>query len=504
MKEESLNYLFRQAALSKGDRILFADEAEECSGNQALACVQSLSKTLLGMGLKKQDRVAFLCDSSVRHVLGFFACQHLGLIPCALHVRSTLANLAAAMSWLDATALIIDSKYEALANEILDQSEARVPVLFQDREAPAPGDTKLEPAAIDVNAPAMIILSSGTTGEPKGIIHSQKTLFKSAMAAQSVFGEISKDDSVVIAMAPSFAAWNHVCFPFLASEARLVFNHGFEAERYINTINKEKISHAPLVPTAWRRVLATLKPGETLSSLKQVFFSGEPGTRDFISSISEKLPGARIRTAYLSSEGGDATACVADHELLSGETLCVGAPVAGARVRIVDPEGSVNDELASGQTGEIAVQSESVALGYWKNEALTRQRFVEGWWRSGDLGCMDENGRLAIDGRNDNLIISGGLKVHAEEVEAVLLRHPTVSLAAVVGEQDSQWGQRIVGHVVCEDETNAQSIIDWCRESDLLPSFKIPKQIHIRESLPTGATGKIYRKALLEQKKAVQ
>ncbi len=508
-EEQSLNTLFQTAATEKGPDILFADEVEHCPGQLALHSVQVVAGGLSNLGIRRQDRVAFLCDSSVRHVLSFFACQLIGAVTCALHTRSTASNIAEALQWLEVTALIVDNKYRQLVLDALALTNLSVPVVILDSGKTgnnefdynelARSEVRIsELPSYPLDEPAMIILSSGTTGAPKGIVHSQKTLYESAVAGVQVFGDITPEDSVVVAMAPSFAAWNHVIFAYLACQAKIVFNRGFDAVLYIDTINKERVTHAPLVPTAWRRVLGAIQGETTLPSLHSVFFSGEPGTSDFIRLIKDKLPSVKIRSAYLSSEGGDASATVADNDLLQKEKIAAGRMIAGADLRIIDPEGGVDDVLKQGEIGEIVVRSASIALGYWKNNSLTQERFVDGWWRSGDLGFIDAEGRLNIAGRNDNMIITGGLKVHAEEVEAALMQHPAVSLAAIVGKPDAEWGQRIEAFVVSDRDLSQEEIISYCRERALLSPFKLPKQIHFRDSLPTGATGKIYRRGLLE------
>ena len=172
----------------------------------------------------------------------------------------------------------------------------------------------------------MIILSSGTTGKPKGVVHSQRTLYASAQAGRHVFGHIGAGDSVILAMSPSFAAWNHVALPYLACRARIVFNRGFDAELYIRTLGRENITDAALVPTAWRRVFAALSDDADLPSLRRVFFAGEAGTTEFIRLIERKLPSVEIRSAYLSSEGGDGSACVAHHDMLTKSGLSWASP----------------------------------------------------------------------------------------------------------------------------------------------------------------------------------
>jgi acyl-CoA synthetase (AMP-forming)/AMP-acid ligase II len=507
---QTLLSLFHRAAGNKASSTLFADEKENCSGEKALQTVQAIAGGLSALPVTKGERIAFLCDNSVRYVLSFFACQQMGAIPCALHVRSTINDIAHTLQWLDASAVIVDSKYRKLLNEALTHGKLSAPLIVldnPDKEEKTTSYVQLidsPPLQVDINQvplhePSMIILSSGTTGAPKGIMHSQATLYASAIAGELVFGKISSNDSTIIAMAPSFAAWNHVLFPFLAHGAKIVFIRSFDAELFINTISNEKITHAALVPTAWRRALSAVNDNVDLSHFRALFFSGEAATTDFIDKVKAELPAVDIRTAYLSSEGGDASSCMADNDLLSSGKLSVGLPIDGAQVKIIAPTGAIDDVLDVGETGEIAVKSESLALGYWQNANLSAERFVDGWWRSGDMGRMDDEGNLIISGRNDNLIISGGLKVHAEEVEAALMKHPAIDIAAVVGQPDKEWGQRIEAFVITNFKIREKDILNFCRQDALLSSFKLPKTIHFREALPTGATGKLYRRGLLEQ-----
>ena len=506
---QSLNTLFELAARSKGTGILFADEAEACSGEVAEDTVNRLAGGLSALGAHGNTRVAFLCDSSVRHALTFFACLKTGAVPCALHIRTTAAAMARTLGWLDACLLVVDGKYRQPAAEALASGSLSIPVIMLDGDGSAGAGTGYdrlvaapaigrETGAVNPDEPAMIILSSGTTGEPKGVMHSQRTLYASALSGRHVFGRIEAEDSVILAMSPSFAAWNHVALPYLACGARIVFNRGFDPDLYIRTIGGEHITDAALVPTAWRRVFAAMGDEADLPSLRKVFFAGEPATSEFVRLIRHKLPAVAIRSAYLSSEGGDGSACVADHDLLTGDRVTMGKPVPGADIRIIAPDGGINDLSTLGEIGEIAVTSSSVALGYWKAPALTDVRFVDGWWRTGDLGYLDGDENLTIVGRTDNMIISGGLKLHAEEVEAVLLQHPGVSLAAVVGVADPEWGQRVEAHVVADNDIQAEDILRYCRDDGLLAAYKLPRRIYFHDSLPTGSTGKVYRRGLLE------
>ncbi len=163
---------------------------------------------------------------------------------------------------------------------------------------------------------------------------------------------------------------------------------------------------------------------------------------------------------------------------------------------MIDPDGGVDDLLPAGELGEIAVCGASLAAGYLNNPALTAERFSGGWWRTGDLGVLDDAGRLFVKGRVDNQINTGGIKVRAEEIEAALLSHPAVKLAGVVGEPDEQWGERIEAHLAAETALTSEDILDYLKENELLPRHLLPKAVHFRDTLPTGPTGKLYRQGL--------
>jgi acyl-CoA synthetase (AMP-forming)/AMP-acid ligase II len=204
-------------------------------------------------------------------------------------------------------------------------------------------------------------------------------------------------------------------------------------------------------------------------------------------------------TSYLASEGGCASGVIAGSDILSveGQAASTGKPVKDANIRIINPEGSFEDELPAGEIGEIALNSASIAAGYFGDPDMSQDKFSNGWWRSGDLGLIDQNGLLYVKGRLDNRINTGGIKVYAEEVEAALLKHPAVQLAAVVGVDDEKWGQRIEAHLVASEAVDESELVNFCLDQELLPKTHVPKAIHFHDALPTGPTGKLYRRGLV-------
>jgi acyl-CoA synthetase (AMP-forming)/AMP-acid ligase II len=369
------------------------------------------------------------------------------------------------------------------------------------------GYRRLLEAHKDVAAPACeagpedlaaILLSSGSTGRPKGVMHRHRTLLETAKAGQYIYGQITAYDSTAVMMAPSFAAWTHLVYPYLLARAKIVFGAAFEPAAFLDSVARERITMAPLVPTMWRLVLAADAGGRDLSSLRVAVFSGEPGARRDIEQIRDRIC-PNVFSIYLATEGGCAAGCLAvTYDLLDRDKPeSIGKPVPGSDLRIVAAEGGIDAELPPGETGEIVLRGASVAAGYWRDPALTAQRFVDGWWRSGDLGVMDAEGDVFLKGRLDNVINSGGIKVHAEEIELALMRHPQIAQAAVIGIADARWGERIEAHLVARGAAPDAAALDaFCRQTAGLAAYKVPKAFHFHTALPTGPTGKLYRRGL--------
>ncbi len=438
-----------------------------------------------------------LCKSSVRHTLAWFGCVLRGAVACNLHIRETPPRLAQTLAWLDAVVILCDADLAPLAAEVTANMAHPPRVITLDQawldvvdamDAPSRHAWSIQPD--DLGA---IQLSSGTTGQPKGVMHTQRTMLENAKAGQLIYGAAGPADSTLVLMQPSFAAWPNVVLGYVGGKARVVFGQQFTPGSFLETLARERITMAPLVPTMWRMVLAEDRTRFDLASVRVATISGEAPAPSDVERIHRLCP--LVASVYLSSEGGCGCGVLAmnDTLLTRGKAGSSGKPVVHADLRIVDPEGSIDDELPAGSVGEIVLTGPSLAIGYWKDEALTRARFVAGWWRSGDLGWIDADGELTLSGRTDNLINTGGIKVSGEEIERVLLQHPDVVQAAVIGMDDAQWGQRIEAFVVPRNPSLAAAeLLAHCRERGALAAFKLPKAIHFVAGLPTGQTGKLY------------
>lgn len=488
---DTLRDLYLRSCQWRGREPLFVDEQERLSGHQALERSLRFAGALERRGVTKGDVVAYLCRSSSRHASAWFASALLGAVACNLHVRETPQRLRDTLAWLDARVLVYDDDLRSLAEELAGRGCDGVS-LSESAETFDPLRASPDPEDL-----AAILLSSGSTGRPKGVMHTQKTLLETAKGGQHTFGPITSYDSTVLVMQPSFAAWVIIVLPFVAGKAKIGFGGQFSPAAMLDWIERERITFAPLVPTMWRMVFGEDLSRRDLSSLKLVAISGEPPAASDIARLHASVC-TRIVSPYFSSEACTATGVLAWTEdlLRPGKAASSGKPGVGVDLKILDPGGGFDAELACGEAGEIAVSGPSLARGYWKDEAATRERFRDGWWRSGDLGRLDEAGDLWILGRLDNIINTGGIKVSGEEVERVLLGHPAVAQCAVIGRADERFGQRIEAFAVLRENISVQELEAHCRQQ--LAGFKLPRAFHIVTELPLGPTGKLYRRALRE------
>jgi acyl-CoA synthetase (AMP-forming)/AMP-acid ligase II len=505
---ETLSDLFIRSSQWRGRDELFVDDGCRITGHDALDQARAVAHAYVALGAARGDVVAFLCRSSARHAVAWFATPLSGRIAANLHVRETPERLGETLAWLDAKVLVHDADLAALASDAIAKSGAAIERISLGAQGDAADSYDAivargerydvlaqPPKPSDLGA---IVLSSGTTGRPKGIMHTQKTLLETAKGGQVTMGPIAPDGATLLYMQPSFAAWPIIVLPFVAAKAKVCFGQVFTPQAFLESVQHERISMAPLVPTMWRMVFDAEPENYDLSSLTLVTISGEPPAPSDVRQLYERFC-KQICCVYLSGEAFTATGVMANtRDLMErGKIGSTGRPVVGCDVKILVPGGSFDDEVQSGEPGEIAVSGPSLAAGYWKDPELTREKFRDGWWRSGDLGRLDADDYLWVMGRIDNIINTGGIKVSGEEVEHALLAHPSVAQCAVVGQPDAAMGQRIEAYIIARGSLPpAAELADYLRQQHHFAGFKVPKRFHAVDALPTGPTGKLYRRGL--------
>jgi len=508
---DTLSDLFIRSAQWRGRKELFVDEEHRITGQDALDDARKIARAFADHGAAEGELIAYLCRSSARHAVAWFAAPLSGRVACSLHVREMPEKLGHALAWLETKVLVHDADLEAEAIAAISASAQPIKRISLGARGSAETDYAAivaGSASFDVlahrpkpDALAAIVFSSGTTGKPKGIMHSQKTLLEAAKGGQVVMGPITPDSATLLYMQPSFAAWPIIVLPFVAAKAKVCFGRVFTPPAFLATCQRERITKAPLVPTMWRMVFEAGPETYDLSALTLVSISGEAPAPSDVRQLYDRIC-KTICCIYLAGEGFTACGVMANtRDLMERNKVgSSGRPVLGVDLRILVPGDDFDDEVPPGGTGEIAISGPSLSIGYWKDSELTRQKFRDGWWRSGDLGRLDDDNYLWVSGRIDNVINSGGIKVSGEEIEHALLAHPAIAQCAVVGQPDQRLGQRIEAYVVARGTPpDGDELGQFLREQGHLAGFKIPKVFHVLDALPTGPTGKLFRRALRQE-----
>lgn len=508
--EEDLSYTVRHAidvlCRWNASTELIIDSRERYTGERLNSEARAIAQALKQAGIGRGDAVAFIGPSTCRFYAAFFAAQKLGCVTCNINVRETATFVRSTLEGIGARAVICADACHGTAVAAATQLRPKLLIVtLGDQRLPdadlSYGEVLAHYPAVEPDAqprpsdPAIIILSSGSTGTPKGIVHSNGNFVRWMRAAPALFGHVSHSTRLLVLVGTSFAAWPFSSIPVLYAGGSLVLMEGFTPESFCELIEREKATMAGPVPTMIRMLEPAITDRFDLSSLRMILCAGEPPSPTDIERV-RSWADTDIRCLYLASESAPGAATyweLRDQELL-GKPVCAGRPVPGADLRVVDPDGGIDDLRPTGQSGEILLRGPTLATGYLNNPELTARRFVDGWWRSGDLGHVDADGYLHVEGRTDNTINSGGIKVQGEEVEICLIAHPGVSQVAVIGIPDPKWGHRIEAHVVVAAGVGEAELREHCRQQ--LASFKQPKTYVFHEQLPVGVTGKLDRPAL--------
>ncbi|MFE5477137.1 class I adenylate-forming enzyme family protein [Nocardia sp. NPDC056541] len=491
-----------------GERDYLVTEDRRISFTEHAAAAGALATALAARyGVGKGDRVGILAANGPDWVIAFWAAQCLGAIPVGYNAWWAPPEIAYGLGHTTPTVVVADAKRAAL----LAETGTDLPVLTMDEDLPALiaefGGGEIPSTPVDEDDPAVILYTSGTSGRPKGVVHSQRNMvaisdyhrFTDAMMA-AFMGQEPGDapsDRRYLVTAPLFhiASLHNLVIPRLLTGAAAVFPHGaFEVGRVLSLVEREKVTNWAAVPTMASRLLEHDVAQHDLSSLSALSLNSAPSSPALLASLREKIPALQfsLTTSYGLTESGTA-ATVATPLDLAADDASVGRPIIGVAVEIRDAEGNA---LGEGAEGEICIRSPYVMLGYWNDDAATAASIDDQrWLRSGDFGTMD-NGRLTVSGRRTDLILRGGENVYPTEIENVLVEHPAVSDCAVFGVAHPDLGQEVAAIVVAEpvavDPAELSAFV-----ADRLAYFKVPARWRITsDALPRNATGKVTRREL--------
>jgi fatty-acyl-CoA synthase len=505
----TLTALFRRTARWYADETAFRQhetgESYTYGEVDALAC--QFANRLTAAGLSKGDRVAFLSRSRIDHAACYFGVQKFGGVPTTLHERESTADVVAMVRDVSPRAVVFQRRFAEAAASVRDHVEGidtfvafddgtGVPDFADSFEAFVTDAPSTEPD-VDVRPedPGVIVFSSGTTGRPKGVVHTHENLAWACHLGH-YFYEVRDSDLALFALAPSFVAWQDQIISWVSVGATVLFRETFDAATVLDCFEQEGITSVTLVPTHWQRLFEAGLADREVDSLRVVGYSGAPIGEATLERLDETFPDAAY-TAYGSTETLNAVTKLTPERVDPEAPGKLGRPIAAVDVRIVEPsERDPSAELDRGQVGEIVMTGPCIADEIWKNEAATERRFVDGWWFSGDLGRIGPDGNLHLEGRTDNMIVSGGINIYAERVETVLGSHDAVSAVAILGTDDEEWGEVVTAVVVPDGDVTEAELDEWCTAHEDLADYQRPRRYVFVDEMPTTSTGKKDHSAL--------
>ncbi|MGA2984332.1 MAG: fatty acid--CoA ligase [Terriglobia bacterium] len=478
-----------------------------------------LSAALLRLGVRRGDRVAYLSFNCHRLLEAYYGVPQIGAILLAMNIRLTPEELAYILNDGAPRVLCFDSEFIPLVEALRPRAQSVEHYISLRDAKPAWAQEKLydellaasEPAAIDFreideNSVAELFYTSGTTAYPKGVMLTHRNLYLHGF--YTALGIRGSDHDVHLYTVPLFHvnSWGapHI---FTLLGGRHVMLRKFDPPAVLALVQRERVTHLQLVPTM---AIALLNHPDfsryDLSSVREVLIGGAPTNTALIQEVGQKIPSCTAMGGYGLTETSPVLtmAHLKEHIAQDPEEenlrrkATAGYALAGSEIRVIDLDG--RDVAADRrQVGEIVVRGDVVMEGYWRQPEATAAAIRDGWFHTGDLATLDEEGYILIVDRAKDMILSGGENVASAEIERVLCLHPAVLECAVIAIPDEQWGEVAKAIITLKADRQASEveIIDHCRKH--LAGFKIPRSVEFADALPKGGTGKILKKVLREK-----
>ena len=498
--------IIRTHARERGDRVaIIQDELQE-TWTELDERSSRVANALRDAGVGPEDRVAFVDKNGYEYFEVFFGCAKLGAVTVNINWRLAPAEVAWIANDAEAKVFFFGLEFADTVAAIRDDLDGTSTFVclgrddrFESHEDWMSDDTTdpgVEPTGSDV---AFQLYSSGTTGRPKGVMLSNDNLFALAPRAADFWGF---DESMVnMAAMPLFhiggGGWAIAGMYFGGTS---VIVREIDPAALIDLIGRRRITHAFLVPAVFQFMLMMPNVNEgDYSSLEMLVYGASPITEEVLAG-SVKTFGCKFAQAYGLTEttGAIVTLPPEDHDVDGPNRhrlRAAGKPNVNVELRIVDPESL--QEVPVGEVGEVLTRSDQNMVGYWRNDAGTEAAFADGdWFRTGDIGYLDEDGYLYIHDRVKDMIVSGGENVYPAEVENALMKHPGIADVAVIGVPDEKWGEVGKAMVVKAEGQDPQpeEILAFAREQ--LAGFKVPKSVDFLAEIPRNPTGKMLKKDL--------
>ncbi|WP_249870611.1 acyl-CoA synthetase [Oceanobacillus saliphilus] len=472
--------------------------------------VNQTAQAFLDDGMKKGDLVTVMSKNSLDFVLANFALARIGAVMIPINYMLTQEDVRYILEHAEVSGLIASEEYA----RVLDQSAGRMEIkhrylmdvdidyhselsswkaLSKVRQGQSKEFVDAEIADDDL---AHVLYTSGTESRPKGVMLTHKSII-SEYVSTIIDAKMEANDVAIHALPLYHSAQLHVFLgPGIYIGSSGIILGAASPELILKTIEEEKVTQLFCPPTVW---IALLRHPDfekrDLSSLKKCYYGAAIMPREVIKELTERLPNAKLWNCYGQTEVAPLVTVLQPEDQLT-KLGSAGTPILNVQTKIFDDE---DEEVPRGEIGEIVHRTPHAMKGYLHDPDKTAEAFRNGWFHTGDLGIMDEDGYITIVDRKKDMINTGGVNVSSREVEEAIYQLEGVSEVAVISIPDAYWIEAVTAIVVPKDGANLSQddVIEYCKGK--LSKFKIPKYVDFTKELPKNPSGKVLKRSLREQ-----
>lgn len=511
MIEISVGEALRKSFRNYKSSVAFETDGAEHTYQSVQQSVNRLANGLLKLGHRKGDRIVIMTTNRIEYVYTDLAAAMIGLVKVPLNVMLNNKDIDYRIRDSEARTVVLDGFFLKKTDLFFRKYGFLEHILY----IPEPGQS-LPLGVMDFNeliemSPATdpeirvtpedllaIMYTGGTTGEPKGVVHTHKScmsIFFNLIVTHDI-----NEGEVMLLTAPLPHATGFFIPSGLFRGGKMIITKAFNVEDFFRLVEEKRVTWTFMVPTMIYAIIDhPMRTQHDLSSLRTLIYGAAPiSARRLEEAIAAMGP--IFLQGYSQMEVSCNTTMFTKKQHLEAvksgnkkRLQSCGLPMLMAQVKIVREDGK---EVGVGEIGEILTRGPHMMVGYWRKEEETKETIVDGWIHTGDLATIDEDGFIYIIDRKKDMIITGGLNVYSMEVEDALSRHPDVSEVIVIGAPDPKWGEQVLAIVVKKQGSRVteQTLIGYCKEN--LSVYKVPKKVEFREFIPKTPYGKYDKKTV--------
>lgn len=458
--------------------------------------IQRAAAMLDARGVGAGDVVALLMKNSPAFLDLAFAASHVGAVILPINFRLAPAEVGYILGDAGARILFVDEEFTAFQDLVTEMVVVDARTQADSRALAADIGAAPQPCSRTGSQLVRLMYTSGTTAHPKGVMHTYDNLYWKSMDHVIALGLTAEERLLVVGPLYHVGAFDLPGIAVLWVGGTLCVHREFDPEKALESIQRHRLTSAWMAPIMVNRILSVDDPERfDLSSFRWCIGGGEKTPESRIRDFTRVFRSARYIDAY-----GLTESCSGDTLMEPGREIekigSTGRALAHVSIMVADDDGNT---LPPGEKGEICLRGPKITCGYWNAPEKTAESFHGDWFRTGDIGHIDEDGFLFITDRTKDMILTGAENVASSEVESVIYQLPQVEEAAVIGLPDERWGERVVAVVVLrpDAELDQSELERHCREH--LAGFKVPKDLKLRAELPRNPSGKVLKRMLREE-----